>query len=233
MKLSRLILGLLLVCVFAVTWADGRVLGNLGQATGSVLIKSKASDRSATYYRVRPYEYLVVNSYDKAGVWFKVLMSDGRSGYVRSSAVAKLPYQVTSASESPSYSNYGGGSGSAIANYSLKFIGTPYKWGGNDPNAGIDCSGFVKQMYGTIGVSLPRTAAEQALVGQPVTRLEQLVPGDRLYFWENKRQKIGHCGIYLGRGYFVHSSVGKKGVSTDYLTKKWLQILVAARRSVS
>ena len=68
-------------------------------------------------------------------------------------------------------------------------------------------------------------------MGQQITRLEDLQAGDRLYFWENKRGKIGHTGIYLGKGYFVHSSVGNHGVATDYLgSKNWLKILVAARR---
>ena len=79
-------------------------------------------------------------------------------------------------------------------------------------------------------MKLPRTAAEQALVGQPVCRLEDLQSGDRLYFWEKKRSKIGHTGLYLGNGYFVHSSSGNHGVATDYLTPRWRAILVAARR---
>ncbi|MBI3720982.1 MAG: C40 family peptidase, partial [Fimbriimonas ginsengisoli] len=121
--------------------------------------------------------------------------------------------------------------GSALAQYSLNFVGAPYQWGGNSTMTGIDCSGFVKQIYGAIGVSLPRTAAEQVSVGQPILRLEDLQSGDRLYFWDSRRGKVGHTGIYLGNGYFVHSSSGKGGVSTDYLgAKKWLKLLVAARR---
>ena len=107
---------------------------------------------------------------------------------------------------------------------------TPYKWGGNELGSGIDCSGFVKKMYGMIGLGLPRTASEQATVGVPITRLEDLQTGDRLYFYEAKRNKIGHTGIYLGGGYFVHSSSGHKGIARDYLSERWRKILVAARR---
>jgi cell wall-associated NlpC family hydrolase len=125
----------------------------------------------------------------------------------------------------------GGDARSKMADYSLKFQGTPYVWGGNDELNGIDCSGFVKKMYGKIGLSLPRTAAEQALVGKPIYNLEDLQKGDRLYFWDKKRGKIGHTGIYLGDGNFVHSSSGRGGVATDYLgSDRWLKILVAARR---
>ena len=108
----------------------------------------------------------------------------------------------------------------AVADYALKFKGTPYVWGGNNLTGGIDCSGFVKQLYGAIGLELPRTAAEQVNVGLQVQRLEQLQKGDRLYFWDYKRNCVGHTGIYLGNGYFVHSSMTHKGVDTDYLGEK-------------
>jgi cell wall-associated NlpC family hydrolase len=160
-------------------------------------------------------------------------MRNGALGYIKSSAVAKLPYDVTAATNGTTTAGGGVGtpnSRSEIANYALKYQGTKYVWGGNNLTEGIDCSGFVQQLYGKIGVSLPRTAAEQALVGTAIHNLEDLQPGDRLYFWEKKRNKIGHTGIYMGNGYFVHSSRGKNGVSTDVLNEKWRKILVAARR---
>ena len=162
-------------------------------------------------------------------------MQNGMKGYVPTDAVTKLPYLVTQEAPryTPSPSRSGGAvsrSGLGVANYSLNFIGTPYKWGGTDENNGIDCSGFVKKMFGAIGVGLPRTAAEQARVGMPITRYEDLQPGDRLYFYEAKRNKIGHTGIYIGNGYFVHSSSGKHGVNTSYLSAGWQKLLVEARR---
>jgi cell wall-associated NlpC family hydrolase len=88
-------------------------------------------------------------------------------------------------------------------------------------------------MFGEVAhIQLPRTAAEQVKVGQPVRRLDELRAGDRLYFWDKKRGKVGHTGIYLGGGYFVHSSRSHNGVATDYLgSRTWLNMLVAARRS--
>lgn len=214
------------------------VLGKLGQATQATPIYSQPNRRSRVYYEAKPQAYLVVKKARATG-WFQVLMQTGQYGYALSSAVKQLPYDVTSnASPQKPRSGYLASRGStgargaaAVAEYSLNFQGTPYVWGGNDPVNGIDCSGFVKKMYGTIGVSLPRTAAEQAMVGTPIYRLEDLRKGDRLYFWDKKRNKIGHTGIYLGDGNFVHSSSGRKGVATDYLgTQRWLKILVGARR---
>jgi len=232
MSLFRVFSVLLALSASLSAFAEKRVLGKLGQVTEATPIYSSMTSRSHVYYRVKQYEYLVISSSPKDN-WMKVLLQNGMYGYVPADTVAKLPYEVTA--DMPNTRTRGSigssRSRSALANYSLNFVGTPYKWGGNDINNGIDCSGFVKKLYGMVGVDLPRTAAEQALVGQPITRLEDLQPGDRLYFWENKRGKIGHTGMYLGNGYFVHSSRGHNGVATDYLgQQKWLRILVAARR---
>ena len=207
------------------------VLGKLGQSTASSRIYASTSSRSRVYYHLKAYEYLVVQKTQSAN-WLRVLLQNGIYGYVSSASVVMLPYDVTSdRPTSRTGPTIAARSGSSLAQYSLNFVGTPYVWGGNDSRAGVDCSGFVKEMYGAIGVHLPRTAAEQVNVGQPILKLEDLQPGDRLYFWEAKRGKVGHTGIYLGRGYFVPSSRGKGGVATDYLgAPKWLKIVVAARR---
>jgi cell wall-associated NlpC family hydrolase len=216
------------------------VLGKLGQAIKETAITAKPGGK--VYYRVKPYEYLVLRTSDKSGT-YKVLLQNGKDGYVSSDAVAKLPYDVTApkpsvSSRSSTFASRSSGTSSltsrtraGVAQYSLNFTGTPYVWGGNDPNKGIDCSGFVKYLYGQIGVSLPRTAREQVNYGVAVTRLEDLQPGDRLYFWSKSRNMIGHTGIYLGNGYFCHATSSKGQVTTDYLgTKHWLSQLVAARR---
>lgn len=225
----------LFVLSLSPAWGQKVVIGKLGQATEATAIRARAGTTAKIFYKLRPYEYIVL----KAGPnenWLRVVMSNGSVGYVLADKVARLPYDVSAElpkreNSVPSSRSMAGSTRAAMANYSLKYIGTPYKWGGNDLERGIDCSGFVKKMYGMIGESLPRTAAEQALVGTPVTRFEDLIAGDRLYFWDNKRGKIGHTGVYLGNGYFVHSSSSNRGISTDYIgDPKWKKILVSARR---
>lgn len=218
---------------FCFAHAEKVVLGKLGQTIAQATIYTRPSPKARAYCRVKPYEYLVLQE-APSKTYYKVLLSTGASGYVPTASVAKLPYNVT-AEQNPGYTRDTGlltsRSRAAVASYATKFEGTPYKWGGNDPLHGIDCSAFVKYLYGQIGVKLPRTAAQQVNVGRPIKRLEELQSGDRLYFWSSKRNMIGHTGIYLGNGYFVHSSSNHKGVATDYLgSKKWLSILVAARR---
>jgi cell wall-associated NlpC family hydrolase len=231
----RALLAIAAILTSVTSFAEKKVLGKLGQATEKTPIYASMSKRSRVYYRVQQYEYLVISNSPQEN-WMRVLLRNGRYGYVWAETIAKLPYEVLapdSASANVGSTRDTGSSGSRglAADKGLQYIGTPYVWGGNDLRGGIDCSGFVKKLYSSEGYNLPRTAAEQALVGKPITRLEELQKGDRLYFWENKRNKIGHTGIYLGNGYFVHSSRGHNGVATDYLGQpKWLKILVAARR---
>lgn len=234
MRTARALAALSILLTACLAEAGARVLGKLGQTVQSTTIHASPSASSRVYYRAKSYTYLVLRGAPVRG-WQRVLMSNGSDGWVRQSVVARLPYDVTydpAKVPSPSRSQaLQPGSRSLAAQWGLRFIGTPYKWGGNDLQSGIDCSGFVQKLYGGIGLSLPRTAAEQAMVGTPITRLEHLQPGDRLYFWDAKRGKIGHTGIYLGNGHFVHSSSGRRGVATDSLhDPKWRKILVAARR---
>lgn len=206
--------------------SEVRVLGKVAQTLSRFGIHKSPSSRSPIYCAVEPYQYLIV-THTRSSQWMGVVLNNGAYGFVPTSGIAILPYTVRQ-TVNRSTGNAASRSGAAAA--ATRFIGTPYKWGGTDLIGGIDCSAFVKKIFGSIGVNLPRTAKEQAYVGTPITRLENLQPGDRLYFWEAKRGKIGHTGIYLGNGYFVHSSSGNHGVSTNYLSKGWIKLLVAARR---
>ncbi len=119
-----------------------------------------------------------------------------------------------------------------IATLSLQFLNTPYKWGGENLRKGIDCSAFVQQIYSRVGVKLPRTAAEQAKTGKKIQKISEMKFGDRVYFWDKKRNKIGHAGIYLGQTLFIHSSVNNRGVHIDSLDESnWRRTFVLARRS--
>ncbi len=223
--------------------AEGKKeVGRVGQVIEATKVYTKANLRSRSYFKVKADEKLVVQPNAPAG-WLKVLLNNGKFGYILKENVEVLAFVVTQegqpaprprASLAASRGTTTRGSDEArawAAEKGTEFKGTPYVWGGNDIQNGIDCSGFVQKLYGAISVPLPRTAAEQATVGKPITRLEDLRKGDRLYFWDAKRGKIGHTGLYLGNGMFVHSSSSQRGVATDDLrNKKWLNILMSARR---
>jgi cell wall-associated NlpC family hydrolase len=84
-----------------------------------------------------------------------------------------------------------------------QYLGTPYHFGGASPATGFDCSGIAQYAYGQSGVTLPRVAADQFKVGQPVDRT-QLQPGD-LVFFRDSTGYIHHEGIYLGNDKFLHA----------------------------
>lgn len=231
MKLVRLLL-LVVACLSALSaYADKRVLGKLGQALKATKIYAKTDINSKVFYSCSAYEYVVVSP-TKFKAWTAVLLQNGRYGYVQTEKIATLPYEVTTSEPvSARTASLPSRSGSAVARYSLNFVGVPYKWGGTDLRSGVDCSAFMQKIFGKIGEKLPRTAREQVNVGEQIRRLEDLQPGDRLYFWSSKRNMVGHTGVYLGNGYFCHASYSNGKIVTDYLGKKhWLSILVAARR---
>lgn len=86
----------------------------------------------------------------------------------------------------------------------MGFLGVPYRRGGNSFDTGLDCSGFVRAIYEqTVGLVLPRQAAEQAHATKAIAK-EELQPGD-LVFFNTLRRAYSHVGIYVGDGKFIHS----------------------------
>jgi cell wall-associated NlpC family hydrolase len=101
--------------------------------------------------------------------------------------------------------------GTDVVPAALKYVGVPYVWGGNDPATGVDCSGFTKLVYGSLGVSLPRVSTDQATMGAPVASLAEARPGDLLAFGS----PVDHVAIYLGNGRMVHAAGTGKGVRVE------------------
>jgi cell wall-associated NlpC family hydrolase len=98
----------------------------------------------------------------------------------------------------------------ALTEIAKLYIGTPYVYGGSSPD-GFDCSGFVKYVYSKIGIDLPRTSNSQAKIGTYVTA-DQLQPGDIVCFGYGSY--IGHVGIYVGDGQFIHAP--RRGTTVCY-----------------
>ncbi len=97
---------------------------------------------------------------------------------------------------------HGTGPRFALARDALRFLGTPFVWGGSSP-AGFDCSGFVQHVFAMMNLALPRTADYQYAQGPRV--YGTLRPGD-LVFFQTYAPGASHVGIYLGGGRFVHAS---------------------------
>src|SRR3954463_1500982 len=112
----------------------------------------------------------------------------------------------------------------------LNMIGVRYRWGGNTPDSGLDCSGFVRYVFqDTLGMTLPRRAEEMSRVGEMV-RVSELKPGD-LVFFNTMRRTFSHVGIYIGDNKFVHSpSTGSTIRVDDMDSGYWEKRFTGARR---
>ena len=118
----------------------------------------------------------------------------------------------------PPPGKYGG-----VVGIAMQYLGTPYVWGGASPS-GFDCSGFIMYVYAKVGVSLPHNAAAQYGYGMPVSR-DQLQPGDLVFF-----NGLGHNGIYIGGGQFIHSPHTGDVVKISPISGWYSSTWVGARR---
>ena len=115
--------------------------------------------------------------------------------------------------------------GERAVKIALEAVGTPYRWGGESPATGFDCSGLVRWAYGRVGVDLPHNSYALYSEGRRVPE-SGMQPGDILFF-----EGLGHVGLYLGRGRMVHAPQTGRNVevvrlaSTNYGAR-----LIGARR---
>lgn len=114
----------------------------------------------------------------------------------------------------------------------LKLVGVRYRFGGNDEDSGLDCSGFVRLVFkDTIGTSLPRTAREMSEMGQKIDT-SQLKPGD-LVFFNTMRRAFSHVGIYLGDNHFLHAPRTGAEVRIENMDSSyWMNRYNGARRII-
>ena len=110
----------------------------------------------------------------------------------------------------------------------IGLVGTPYRYGGNTPDSGFDCSGLIGYVYrDAAGISLPRTTRAMSGMGVPVLARNALQPGDLLFFATAGGRTVSHAGIYVGEGRFVHApssggTVRLDSLSNTYWTKSYL-----------
>jgi cell wall-associated NlpC family hydrolase len=138
------------------------------------------------------------------------------AGTTDASTFAAIPEELFASAPD---ARYGG-----VVGIAMQYLGVPYVWGGASPS-GFDCSGFIMYVYSQVGVSLPHHAASQYGMGAPVSQAE-LQAGDLVFF-----NGLGHAGIYIGGGQFIHAPHTGDVVKISSLSDSWYaSTWVGARR---
>jgi cell wall-associated NlpC family hydrolase len=119
-----------------------------------------------------------------------------------------------------------------VALFALGLIGVDYRYGGETPARGLDCSGLVRYVFAEVtGVTLPRTSREMSRLGEKVS-LADLAPGD-LVFFNTRRFSFSHVGLYLGDNRFIHApSTGGEVEISELSQAYWKRRFDGARRLV-
>jgi hypothetical protein len=112
----------------------------------------------------------------------------------------------------------------------MRFIDTPYLWGGASPDTGFDCSGLTMTVYQLNGLNLPRNSQAQFDAGYSVHH-DDLLKGDLVFFSDNKWGRVSHVGVYAGDGKFVHAPGKGKKIRVDSLSARYYKQRYVGARS--
>ncbi|WP_019271850.1 C40 family peptidase [Neisseria lactamica] len=123
------------------------------------------------------------------------------------------------------------GNADELIGSAMGLLGVAYRYGGTSVSTGFDCSGFMQHIFRrAMGINLPRTSAEQAQMGSPVSRSE-LQPGDMVFFRTLGGSRISHVGLYIGNDRFIHAPRTGKNIEITSLSHKyWSGKYAFARR---
>ncbi len=208
------------------TLADTMDVSATGWVDGTDVRMRAAASTDSEIVRVTSYgETVEITGVD--GSWYRV-NAGGQSGYIRSDYVELGEYTGTTDAASGTTAA-SGTIGEQVVAFAKQYMGYAYVWAGASPSVGFDCSGFVSYVFKSLGYSTNRTAADIYLNGVAVD-YEDLQPGDAVFF-ASSSQAIGHVGIYIGNGEFIHASSGAGYVTINSLSESYYsRMYVGARR---
>lgn len=128
--------------------------------------------------------------------------------------------------------------GTNIVSTALNYLGTPYIYGGNSLETGVDCSSFVQLIYAKHGYTLNRTSREQFFKDGTFVEASSLVPGDLVFYGQalpsdtGTQYTIQHLGIYIGEQKMIHASTSIRGVVIDGIYDRGFPPLIGFKRII-
>ncbi|MGD9050835.1 MAG: NlpC/P60 family protein [Desulfobacterales bacterium] len=117
-----------------------------------------------------------------------------------------------------------------IVKTAKRYVGVPYRWGGESPRSGFDCSGFTMVVYRLNGLDLPRSSRQQWKVGRKIDR-RQLQKGDLVFFATTGGSRVSHVGIYTGHNTFLHAPRRGSRIKTSSLSSQYFRSRYVGARS--
>jgi cell wall-associated NlpC family hydrolase len=117
-----------------------------------------------------------------------------------------------------------------IVKTARRYVGVPYRWGGESPRTGFDCSGYIMVVYRLNGLDLPRSSRQQWEIGKQISR-RQLQKGDLVFFATSGGGRISHVGIYTGEDKFLHAPSKGSRIKTSSLSSKYFRSRYVGARS--
>lgn len=159
----------------------------------------------------------------------KLEETTSRGSTSRNENVSEMPEQEQPQEDTTSTTT---SSGTAVVEYAKQYVGYKYVSGGTSPATGFDCSGFTTYVFKHFGVTLNRVSRDQIKNGVAVEK-SNLQPGDLVLFNGESNKTIGHVGIYVGGGEFIHAANPKEGVKITALSSSYYKTrYVGARRVI-
>jgi cell wall-associated NlpC family hydrolase len=254
--IGRIISIVLIIClqlqgcaVFAVEAKDREGISRIGysiqvgafsQVKNAERLTAKLQQKNieAFYFRKDSGVYAVrfgdFSTYDAARNYARKLVADRIIGAFfiaapQEASLKKLVPELHQGGERAAGRKPASDMGPIAARTAERFVGIPYRWGGDNVVEGMDCSGFVRAVYNLCGVNIPRTSREQFHVGDAIAK-DDLMDGD-LVFFGSSAESINHVGIYVGNNRFVHAprrgdEIKISSLDESYFAKKF----VGARR---
>jgi cell wall-associated NlpC family hydrolase len=117
-----------------------------------------------------------------------------------------------------------------IVKTARRYVGVPYRWGGESPRTGFDCSGYTMVVYRLNGLDLPRSSRQQWKVGKKIDR-RQLQKGDLVFFATTGGSRVSHVGIYTGNNKFLHAPRRGSRIKTSSLSSQYFSARYVGARS--
>ncbi len=214
----------------------GRRLLVARSAPGTYIVRrGDTIEKIAKRFEMDPDQLLEINEMESPEIKpGQKLYIEGKVDPVRAEAlrekVEKIEDDLKQTASSEEFAK--AGEKEKLITFAKKLLNIPYKFGGNSI-LGIDCSAYVKKVYGLLGIELPRTAREQFKEGGEALDKDQLSIGD-LVFFRTYASFPSHVGIYLGNNLFIHASSRGKKVTIDSLeTPYYLKRFIGGKRFIT